>query len=722
MGIVVKEKQFHLQTGKTSYIMMVNTKGILCHLYYGTQMENVTIGSIQIEKETNVDSLPVECAVFGTGDYRIPTVEVELENGSMANELRYKCYQIIEGKPKINGLPSTYAKEEDKVSTLIITLEDQYADYEADLIYSVFPSYNVITRRIRYRNTGKGNQPIKLHRALSFSLDFDQDNYELLQLSGAWSREKTVYKRPLVPGIQEIDSKRGISSAVQNPFLALLGETASEDMGEVYGFNLVYSGNFAGTVEVDPNHRTRVAMGINPFQFGWELVPGQEFETPEAVLVYSDQGLGEMSRTYHKFYRERLCRGSYQFKERPILINNWEATYFQFTEEKLLEIAKAGKELGMELFVLDDGWFGHRDLDDSSLGDWMVDYRKLPNGLSALADKIDTLGMGFGLWFEPEMISIDSKLYESHPDWCIHVPERAPQSTMHQRNQLILDLSRQDVCEYVIRAVSSILASSKISYVKWDMNRSMTDCGSISLNKRNQREFSHRYMLGLYYILETITSNFPNVLFESCCSGGGRFDPGMLYYMPQTWTSDDTDAVERIKIQYGTSLVYPPVTMSCHVSACPNHQVGRLTSLKTRGDVAMCGNFGYELDATKFTEEEKQQVKAQVVFYKEIRPVIQFGELYRLKSPYDGDGNEAAYCYVNEEKSEAVVFWYQILARPCSRLQRLKLKGLVPQQKYQILGTGVTAYGDELMKLGIERFIENGDFRSEHYVLRAVPM
>ncbi|MDO5291334.1 MAG: alpha-galactosidase [bacterium] len=720
MGVVVKEKQFHLQTEKSSYVMMVNAKGVLCHLYYGERLNTVTIGSTQIDRETNLDNLPVECAVFGTGDYRIPTVEVELENGSMVNELRYKSYQIMEGKPKISGLPSTYAEEGDDVSTLVITLEDEHAGFEADLIYSVFPSYNVITRRIRYRNIGTNSQTIQLHRALSFSIDFEQDNYELLQLSGAWAREKTVYRRVLVPGIQEIDSKRGISSAVQNPFLALLGEHASEDAGEVYGFNLVYSGNFVGSVEVDSNHRTRVAMGINPFQFGWEIGMSQEFETPEAVLVYSNKGLGEMSRTYHKFYRERLCRGTYQFKERPILINNWEATYFQFTEEKLLEIAAAGKELGMELFVLDDGWFGHRDLDDSSLGDWTTDYRKLPNGLASLANKVEELGMKFGLWFEPEMVSIDSKLYEAHPDWCIHVPERAPQSTMHQRNQLILDLSRQDVCEYIIRSVSSVLASSKISYVKWDMNRSMTDCGSITLDAKNQREFSHRYVLGLYYILETITSSFPDVLFESCCSGGGRFDPGMLYYMPQTWTSDDTDAVERIKIQYGTSLVYPPVTMGCHVSACPNHQVGRMTSLKMRGDVAMCGNFGYELDATKFTQEEKKQVEAQITFYKEIRHIVQFGELYRLQSPYDREGNEAAYCYVTEDKAEAVVFWYQILARPASRLTRLKLEGLNPMLKYQIVGTGVTAYGDELMKLGLERFVENGDFRSEHYVLKAI--
>ena len=719
MGIVVEGDSFHLFTKNTSYVMLVNDAKMLCHVYYGGRIRQFTIGSKELQEVTNLDYSLSECGVFGTGDFRSPSVEVEQENGSMTNELTYKGYRVVKGKPCLQGLPATYALEDEKVTTLIITLEDPAAGLEADLYYSVFSEYDMITRHAVYRNVNK-EQVVSLHRALSATVDFDEDDFELLQLSGAWSREKRMVRRPLVQGMQGIESKRGISSAEHNPFVALIRNGAGEDEGDVYGFNLVYSGNFTAEVEVNAIHCTRVSMGINPFEFRWKLEPSQSFETPEMVMTYSDKGLGKMSRSYHKFYRECLCRGTYQFKERPILINNWEATYFQFNEEKLLDIAKAGKELGIELFVLDDGWFGHRDSDNSSLGDWTVDLRKLPNGLSALADKIEGLGMRFGLWFEPEMISVDSELYQAHPDWCIHVPERAPKATKNQRNQLVLDLSRGDVCDYIVEAVSNVLEQSKISYVKWDFNRAVTDCGSALLAADRQRESGHRYMLGLYSVLDRITKRFPQVLFESCCSGGGRFDPGMLYYMPQTWTSDDTDAIERIKIQYGTSMVYPPVTMGCHVSACPNHQVGRMTSLQTRADVAMCGNFGYELDATKFTSEEKEEVKAQTAFYKEIRHIIQFGELYRMISPYDGTGNEAAYCYVTENKKEAVVFWYRILAMPNARVKRLKIKGLRPDYLYHIDELNLTAYGDELMNIGIERGNEYGDFKTKHYVLRAV--
>ena len=728
MGIQIKNRVFHLQTKDTSYIMLVNDMGYLCHVYYGARVNDFNLGANVVKVDTNLDTIPQECAAYGTGDFRVPTYEACTENGSLTGELKYVSYELMEGKPSITGLPASYCEVSDGVETLEILCKDAATGLLATLVYSVYPSYNIITRSIRYTNTGEKNTTLVLSRALSMSMDFDHDDFDLLQLSGSWSREKYAYRRAVVPGIQAIDSKRGISSAGQNPFLALLSKDANEDAGEVYAFNLVYSGNFLGEVEVDPYNHTRVVLGINPFQFGWELHSNETFETPEVVLTYSKDGLGTMTRTYHKFYRERMCRGTYQYEERPVLINNWEATYFNFNEDKIYEIAMTGKELGMELFVLDDGWFGHRDSDNSSLGDWFVDHKKLPNGLTSLVESITKEGIGFGLWFEPEMISPDSDLYTAHPDWCIHVPERAPMAGPHQRNQLVLDLSREDVCQYIIQVVSDILASAPISYVKWDMNRPITDIGSACLPKERQRELSHRYVLGLYRVLEEITSRFPNILFESCSSGGGRFDPGMLFYMPQTWTSDDTDAVERLKIQYGTSLVYPASTMGAHISACPNHQVGRYVGLEMRGAVAMCGNFGYELDLTKFSEEEKEIVREQVRHYKEIRRTVQFGDFYRLISPYDKDGNETAWGFVTEDKKKAVFFYYRVLARPNVKVPRLKFKGLSGEKKYtiQVIGDGnlykeqVVAYGDELMSIGLERESVFGDFKAWEYLIEEI--
>ncbi|GLH65244.1 hypothetical protein PG301_30830 [Parageobacillus sp. G301] len=414
-----------------------------------------------------------------------------------------------------------------------------------------------------------------------------------------------------------------------------------------------------------------------------------------------------MSQTFHQLYRTRLARGVYRDRQRPILINNWEATYFNFNEEKILRLAKTAAELGIELFVLDDGWFGKRDNDRSSLGDWFVDKRKLPNGLAGLAANINNMGMRFGLWLEPEMVSVDSELYRKHPDWCLHVPSR-PRS--EGRNQLVLDYSRKEVCDYIIQAISNVLASAPISYVKWDMNRHMTEIGSAALPPERQRETAHRYILGLYRVMEEITSRFPHILFESCSGGGGRFDPGMLYYMPQTWTSDNTDAVARLKIQYGTSLVYPISAMGAHVSAVPNHQVHRITSLEMRGHVAMSGNFGYELDLTKLSEEEKAIVKQQVAFYKDIRRLVQFGTFYRILSPFEG--NETAWMFVSEDKSEAFVAYFRVLAEANAPLSFLRLKGLDPNKDYEIIGSGEMYGGDELMYAGLNVPRRRGDFIS----------
>lgn len=720
MAIYFEEehKLFHLKTKEYSYVMQVLKSGYLVHLYWGKPLS--TFGSyhkLEQEEVANLDVLPMEYGIYGTGDYRNPSIEVLQTNGSSTGELKYEGHTIIAGKPTLEGLPATYVKSEEEAKTLIVTLSDRFSGLKVDLMYTVYEEYPVITRSAKLYNTNESNNLI-LSRAMSMCVDFEGSDYELLQLSGAWCREKNIYRRPLAPGLTAIDSKRGYSSHQQNPFLALLDKGVSETTGNVYGFHLAYSGNFLGEVDVDQFLDTRLQLGINPFDFKWTLDSLSSFQTPEVIMVYSDTGLGKMSRIYHKFYRERLCRGLYQMEERPILINNWEATYFNFNDVKIKEIASAGKDLGMELFVLDDGWFGKRDSDNSSLGDWVVDKRKLPNGLDTLVKDVTNMGIRFGLWFEPEMVSPNSDLYRAHPDWCLHVPERTPMSGPSQRNQLVLDLTRTDVQDEVVRMLSEILSSAPISYVKWDMNRSYTDMGSALLPADKQRETSHRYILGLYHILEVITTRFPKVLFESCASGGGRFDPGMLYYMPQTWTSDDTDAIERLKIQYGTSLVYPTITMGAHISAIPNHQVGRAESLLTRGNVAMAGNFGYELDLTKFSEEEKEEVKAQVAFYKEIRGIIQFGDQYRLLSPFEG--NETAWIYVKEDKTEAVAFIYSVLAKPHMPFKKVKLAGLNPDINYAIDGTDIILSGAELMYSGLYPDTLKGDFSSVCWRLRAV--
>jgi len=721
MGILFDKNKdlFILSTKSSSYIMQILDIGYLSHLYWGRKLTSYSSSS-PYKKDThvNLDVLPQEYAVYGTGDLRSPSLEVEDDKGQTVSELKYITHSIVPGKPKLSTLPATYMNKDEEGSTLIITLLDEAKGVQVDLSYTVFEEFDVITRNAKITNVRRDHKTLFLNRALSICLDFEHSNYELFQLSGAWCREKNIYKRDLVPGIQGIDSTRGFSSHQQSPFLALTSKHANESYGEVYGFNLVYSGNFLGEVLVDQFDSARLSMGIHPFSFRWKLDANDSFETPEVVMVYSSFGLGDMSRSYHSFYRKHLLRGQYKEKIRPILINNWEATYFNFNEEKLLEIAHAGAELGMELFVLDDGWFGCRDSDNSSLGDWVVDKKKLPNGLSHLASLVEEKGLQFGLWFEPEMISPNSSLYKNHPDWCLQVHDRAPMAFPSQRNQLVLDLSRKEVCDAIIDMMSDILSSGPISYVKWDMNRSMTDVGSTSLPSVRQMEVFHRYILGLYYMMDKLTSSFPQILFESCASGGGRYDPGILYYMPQTWTSDDTDCVERLKIQYGTSMVYPAITMGSHISASPNHQVGRVTSLKMRGHVAMSGNLGYELDLTKFTEEEKEEVKGQIEFYKSIRHIIQFGSFYRLLSPFEG--NETAWLYVTDDKKEAVCFFFRVLVKPNTPLIKLKLDGLDPDKNYSINDSNVILSGEELMYNGILPSLERKDFTSCVLVLREV--
>ncbi|MBZ9536861.1 alpha-galactosidase [Cytobacillus oceanisediminis] len=723
------DKTFHLKAKDTSYVMGIVRDGYLVHYYWGKGIREYNHSNYlqyqdrgfsgnpyeyRNDRFFSLDTLPQEYPQYGNTDFRKPAYQVQLENGSTITDLKYISHHIAKGKPALDGLPSTYVENDEEAETLEITMEDSVLGLKVILSYTAFEQLNVITRSVRFINRGEEN--LTLLSALSLCVDFREADFDFLHLHGAHVKERHMERNPLRHGIQSVESTRGASSHQHNPFIALLSKDTNEDRGEVFAFNFVYSGNFLAQAEVDQFSNTRVTMGINPFDFSWKLESGESFQTPEAVMVYSSEGLGEMSRTFHELYRTRLVKGVHRDKERPILLNNWEATYFDFNAEKITRIAEAGNELGIELFVLDDGWFGKRDNDTSSLGDWFVDQNKLPAGLNQLAQSVKDMGMQFGLWFEPEMISVDSDLYREHPDWCLHVPKR---NRSESRNQLILDLSREDVCEEITKRVCDILASAPISYVKWDMNRHMTEIGSAQLPHDRQRETAHRYMLGLYKIMEQITSSFPDVLFESCSGGGGRFDPGMLYYMPQTWTSDNTDAVSRLKIQYGTSLVYPIVSMGSHVSAVPNHQVHRHTTLEMRGDVAMSGNLGYELDLSKLSDEEKEIVKEQISGYKRIRQLIQFGDFYRLLSPFDS--NETAWLFTTNDKTEAIVFYFRVLAEPAAPFTKLKLKGIDPVKQYQVLGTERVYGGDELSYAGISIPGEiKGDFQSCFWHLKAI--
>ncbi len=702
MPIIFDEinRSFDLIAKDTQYSFYIDQMGYLCHAYFGKKLAKLNIDTfMQLTKRAygsniSLDLIPQEYPSYGSTDFRSPAFQIQLEDGSTISDLRYRAHKIYAGKPAIDGLPSTYVEKMSEAQTIEIYMYDELAKLEVTLFYTVFEDFNAITRSVKFKNIG--NMDIRILRVLSANIDFLGDNFLMLQLSGAWARERHVFLRDIVPGIQSIESRRGASSHQQNPFIALMTDESDEWHGDVYGFNLIYSGNFLAQVEVDFYHNTRVSIGINPFDFSWLLRSGESFQAPETVIVYSDTGLDGMSNTYHKLYRTRLARGRYRDAERPVLINNWEATYFNFDEKKLLEIAREAKETGIELFVLDDGWFGKRNSDNSSLGDWYVNTEKLPNGLDGLVKKINELGLKLGLWIEPEMISPDSELYRAHPDWCIHVPGRA-RHTM--RNQLILDLSRDDVCNYVINTITKLLKSADISYVKWDMNRNMTETGSAKLPPERQRETAHRYILNLYKIMEEITGRFPDILFEGCAGGGGRFDPGMLYYMPQIWASDDTDAVERLKIQWGTSIVYPQIMMGSHVSAIPNHQVGRITPIEMRLSVAMAANFGFELDLSKLSEHDKASIKASIENYKEMRKIIQFGEFHRLLDPFKG--NETAWIISSEDKREFLLYYYRILNGPNEFPRILKIKGIDTSLQYLLTDTDTVYGGDELTFRGI---------------------
>ena len=548
-------------------------------------------------------------------------------------------------------------------------------------------------------------------------------DYEMIHLSGAWARERYVKTRKLEMGTQAVQSLAGTgSSSEQNPFIALKRPHTTEDTGEVFGFSFVYSGNFLAQVEVSTYEMTRVMMGINPQGFSWELSKDEEFQTPEVVMVYSDKGLNGMSQAYHRLYRDRLMRGKWRNHARPILLNNWEATYFDFDEEKILNIAKKAKEVGVELFVLDDGWFGTRNDDYQGLGDWFVNKNKLPNGISGLSRKIEEMGLKFGLWVELEMVNKNSDCYRAHPDWLIGAPERFES---HSRHQHVLDFSRPEVVDFIYDSISKVIEESSISYIKWDMNRYMSEPFSRGASAADQGKTMHKYILGVYELYTRLTERFPDILFESCASGGARFDPGMMYFAPQTWTSDDTDAAEREKIQYGTSFVYPIVSMGSHVSAVPNHQLHRTTPLSTRANVAYFGTFGYELDLNLLSAKEIEEVKAQVEFMKEHRDLIQVeGDFYRILSPFEG--NDTAWMVVSRDKKQAVAGYYERLNKVNASWMRLRFKGLDEDQLYKVKWEDkcLKAYGNELMYAGIPVDRDycnktNGDFHSVLYTIEA---
>lgn len=713
--IIKNNNTFHLQGRNISYIMAVDSFGNLIHIHYGRKLHDKDYDKTNTkyvnwaaydENNITLENTQQEYPSYGHTDLRNPAYTVKNVDGNSISQLKYQDYTIKENYiPEIEGMPSLFIGNK-SAQTLEITLEDKISGVEVVLSYSVFDDYDVILRNTRIHNIS--DSTIEIDSAYSANLDIAKGNYDLIYFSGGWGREREFCRSEIQQGAKiDISNARGGSGHTLNPFIMVSEHNADEDKGNVYGFSLIYSGNHSSMIECDQYGNIRVQQGINPFMFKWTLEKGESFVTPQCVMCYSENGIGGLSRELNDVYRTNLCRSKWADKDRPILINNWEATYFDFDEDKLLSIAKRAKEAGVELFVLDDGWFGTRNDDFSGLGDWTVNYDKLPSGIDGLAKKINDIGLKFGLWFEPEMVNPDSDLYRAHPDWAISVPNRISSLS---RNQLILDLSRDDVCDYIITAVSDVLKSANIEYVKWDMNRPMTDMP--------YEGYNHKYTLGFYKIVDAITGAFPNILFEGCSGGGGRFDAGVLAYMPQIWTSDNSDAAARLKIQYATSMGYPVSAISAHVTAVPNHQNGRITSLKMRADTAYAGVFGYELDITKMSDTELAEIKKQVETDKKLRTLMRTGDFYRILSPYET--NYCSWEMVSKDKKEVFFYSAKIFSVANSHDIRIKLKGLDAEAKYMDTVTGEVYGGDELMYYGVEPKYDMHDFASYTMMLNRV--
>lgn len=665
MAIKVSEngRLFTLQTKDSSYQMFADDKNVLLHLYYGAKIGEENLSGLifctdmgfagnpeeaGINRKYSLDALPQEIPGSGVGDFRDDMIEIRHADGSFAADFRFDSFEILDHSYAIPGMPALYDTEEEKGETLVITMTEKASDIVLKLFYGVFEKENVITRAARLENHGE--TAIELEKMLSFSMDLMYENYEMIYFSGRHAMERTAERIPVQHAKVEIGSTRGTSSHHYNPAVILCEEGAGETHGSCIGACLVYSGNFVAAAQKDQKNQTRFQMGIHPTNFCFHLEKGEAFDTPQAILSYSGTGLTKLSQQYHEIIREHICRGAYKHAKRPILINNWEATYFNFNEEKILKIAEQAQKLGIEMLVLDDGWFGKREDDNSGLGDWFVNEKKMNGSMAQLAEKIHKMGMKFGLWFEPEMISEDSDLYRAHPDWAFAIPGRVPN---HSRNQLVLDMTREDVREYLLERLTTIVHDAKIDYVKWDMNRSVCDVYSHVAAQNRNGELYHRYVLGVYDLLERFLAACPDLLLEGCSGGGGRYDAGMMYYSPQIWCSDNTDAINRLSIQYGSSFFYPISTVGSHVSVCPNHQTGRVTPFQTRGDVALAGSFGYEMDLNKISEEEKEMVKEQVAAMHEYYELTHEGLYYRLTGLKKQDF--MAWEFVAEDQSRALL-------------------------------------------------------------------
>ena len=697
-----KRKIFKLDTLDSTYAIGIR-EGYLIHLYYGKKIPDDNLLDLPFRgyfatispKNVHVDDYkfsldvqPMEYSCNGSGDYRLAALSIKDSMGRTTTDIRYLDHKIYDGKPKLKGLPATYCNDDSEAQTLELITIDKFTGAKVTLYYTAFANYSVVTESVKVENTGK--ETFEIEKVASCCVNFPSMDYNMINLSGVWSRERRVITRHLAHGIQSVASKRGSSSHNHNPFVALVDDKGGEDFGDAFGFNLVYSGNFSADIETDYLDCTRLVMGINPIDFTWVVEPGDEFQSPEVVMVYSDSGMGKMSRTFHDLYNNNLIRGEWKNKKRPLLINSWEGSGFDFDQETLVRYAKEAKKLGIELLVMDDGWFGHRDSDNSSLGDWFVNESKLKGGLTKLIERVNAEGVQFGIWYEPEMISEDSELYKAHPDWCVHVEGREQSPA---RQQYVIDMTRQDVRDCIFNQMYDVLSKNNIAYLKWDYNRAITEPASVMLDARHSKEFFHRFILGTYELMDRITSAFPHILFESCAGGGGRFDAGMLYYMPQAWASDNTDPIERLTIQFGTTMCYLASSMGAHVSACDR------TGIETKAAVAMAGTFGYELDPKEMSEEDKEKVKEQVKNYHRYYNVIHFGDLYRIIAPTD-DEFKCAWEYVAKDKSEALLT-VVIKNRAPHDFLLIKMKGLDPEKMYRDETDGEIYSGALLMNAGI---------------------
>lgn len=713
-------KTFYLDGKNITYAFFINEWNYAEHLYFGKTIGHddlrfirsmgglsalaVIPGEIR-PRDTwwRMDSyhvFPSELTFYGSGDYRESAVLAEDIQGVRVSELLYVSHEILPEKPAICGMPSMKGGE-----TLVVHLQDKYNGFGCDLYYTVYEDADVVARRAVYRNNGA--EPLTLRRAYSFAFSLMDQEYDCITLHGTWARERRIDKTPMHHGVFSIDSKRTTSSAVLNPFLALARKGATEEHGDVYGVSLVYSSSFVLKAEGVNDGRTLITGGINDFDFSWKLEPGTCLETPEAVLAYSNEGVGGMSRCYHDAYRRYLINDRFADQPRPLVINNWEGTYFKFNTEKLKALADGVAGTGIDTFVLDDGWFGVRNDEYSGLGDWFVNTQKLEGGLKDIIDHVHGLGMRFGLWFEPEMVSEDSDLFRAHPDWAIGAPGRPRCRT---RLQFMLDLTRKEVRDYIVDAINKVLRENEIDYVKWDYNRNVTESWSVGREPERQAEFAHRYALGVYDLCERIVNANPHIFFEGCAGGGARFDPAMLAYFPQIWTSDDTDAEERTKIQYGTSLVYPLSSMSCHVSAVPNHQTKRITDLKTRTEIAHLGPTGYELDSSTFTDADREEIRNSVQAFRSIEALLYQGDLYRTENPMEG--NYFGLMVVSKDKKQGVLTAYRRTLIANEDPAVLKVRGLAPEKKYYVPELELTLQGSTLMGVGLPAKFKPADFQT----------